>query len=47
MESPDKKLEEEKINDNDYTSAFFDDDQLMQLRGTGSNDSQNDVNLLS
>lgn len=47
MESPDKRLEEEKVNEDDYTSAFFDDDQLNQLRGTASNNSQNDINMLS
>ena len=51
MESPDcildKRLEEEKVNEDDYTSAFFDDDQLTQLRGATSINSQNDIAMLS
>lgn len=35
MASPDKKQDEEmKMDiDDDYSSAFFDDNQIMQLRG--------------
>jgi hypothetical protein len=46
MLSPGKDEEEKAIVDeDDYTSAFFDDDQLKQLKG--GTFSQNDVDMLS
>jgi hypothetical protein len=40
MASPgkDEEMKQDFVNDDDYTSAFFDDNQLMALRGTNSNE---------